>query len=534
MKKIIAWLLVVALTIAISVGATLAYLTDTDEDVNVMTLGKVKIDQLEYERVDDETANEKAEVQEFHDNKPLLPAVTEKGFDYIPGDSYVDWEQIGKDGYTSDIWDPAKINNELDKMVFVKNKGSYDAYVRTVFGFEANGFTEAEFKELVHLNLNDQDWTWEWTGIQDVNGTNYFVVTATYQDIIAPGAITPISLSQVALDSKATNEHIAGFGDTYQILVKTQAVQADGFDSPAAALNEAFGTIPTENGDYPFVDDNPINGTNLYNALHYKNADGVNDITKQINTVTFGLNKDYSDVVNNYDGALVDQEQDTKAYAYYVPANGGYDVYVLSNSEIHAPANSANLFSEMSNLTSINMSNLDTGRMEDCMRMFRNCTKLTSLDTTDWDTSKVNSMNQMFSGCTGLAEIKGVEDWNTSACTNMMGLFYNCYKIDNLDLKQWDMSNVDTMRLMFGNCSVLKNLDTTGWDTSKVTNMNNLFFYCHGLEELDLSSWKVSSVQILEGLVYGCSNVKSVSINGWDTSNATTFKWMFGENASLV
>ena len=84
MKKIIAWLLVLALTAAISIGATLAYLTDTDEDVNVMTLGNVKIDQLEYERIDDETANADAEVQEFHDNKPLYPAVTDKDFDYAP------------------------------------------------------------------------------------------------------------------------------------------------------------------------------------------------------------------------------------------------------------------------------------------------------------------------------------------------------------------------------------------------------------------------------------------------------------------
>lgn len=55
MKKVIAWLLVLALTATISIGATLAYLTDTEEDVNVMTLGKVKIEQLEYERVDEET-----------------------------------------------------------------------------------------------------------------------------------------------------------------------------------------------------------------------------------------------------------------------------------------------------------------------------------------------------------------------------------------------------------------------------------------------------------------------------------------------
>jgi predicted ribosomally synthesized peptide with SipW-like signal peptide len=52
MKNFLAWLMVLSMTAAISIGATLAYLTDTDEDVNVMTLGKVKIDQLEYERED--------------------------------------------------------------------------------------------------------------------------------------------------------------------------------------------------------------------------------------------------------------------------------------------------------------------------------------------------------------------------------------------------------------------------------------------------------------------------------------------------
>ena len=93
MKKVIAWLLVLALTAAISIGATLAYLTDTDEDVNVMTLGKVKIDQLEYERVDDESKDADATVQEFHDNKPLYPAIIDKdAFDWETGESNVDWE----------------------------------------------------------------------------------------------------------------------------------------------------------------------------------------------------------------------------------------------------------------------------------------------------------------------------------------------------------------------------------------------------------------------------------------------------------
>ena len=44
-------ILAVVMSIALAAGSTMAYLQDTDEDVNVMTLGTVYINQLEYERV---------------------------------------------------------------------------------------------------------------------------------------------------------------------------------------------------------------------------------------------------------------------------------------------------------------------------------------------------------------------------------------------------------------------------------------------------------------------------------------------------
>ena len=243
-----------ALSAAVSIGATLAYLTDTDEDVNVMTLGKVKIDQLEYERIDDETQNEDAKVQEFQNDKPLYPAITDKdAFDWETGESYVDWEQIGKEDYSTGIWNPDEINNELDKMVFVKNKGDYDAFVRSVFAFEANGYTLEQFKELFHLNINETDWTWEWEAtpvvLADENGdpANFILATATYNKVLKPGELTEISLSQIALDPSVNNADLAGFGDVYQINVSSQAVQADGFDGPADALNEGFGKISATN-----------------------------------------------------------------------------------------------------------------------------------------------------------------------------------------------------------------------------------------------------------------------------------------------
>ena len=171
--------LVLALTMAM--GSTLAYLTDTDEAVNVMTLGKVKIDQLEYERVDDESKDDDATVQEFHDNKPLLPAVTDKDFTYTPGDTYVDWDQIGKEEYTSPIWDPSKINNEVDKMVFIKNKGDYDAFVLPGFNFTAIGD--------IAMNNPDKYFLVVDSTITDSQGNKYYVYEDYELYTLTPGAV---------------------------------------------------------------------------------------------------------------------------------------------------------------------------------------------------------------------------------------------------------------------------------------------------------------------------------------------------------
>ena len=56
-KKILAFALVMMLTFATAVGMTVAYLTDDDEETNVFTVGKVKIELHEADRdgnVDDE------------------------------------------------------------------------------------------------------------------------------------------------------------------------------------------------------------------------------------------------------------------------------------------------------------------------------------------------------------------------------------------------------------------------------------------------------------------------------------------------
>jgi len=545
MKKALAWLLVIAMTAALAVGGTLAYLTDTDEDVNVMTLGKVLIDQLEYERVDPETNADQAEVQEFHNNKPLYPAVTEDGFNWET-EGTVNWDQIGKNGYTSNIWDPADINNEQDKMVFVKNKGDWDAYVRTVFAFEAGSYTDLDaYLEDVHLNLNDSDYTWEWApGPITIGEGKYFVATATYNKVLNPGALTEISLSQIALDPSVTNEDILGFGDTYQVLVTSQAVQADGFEDPVTALNEAFGKVDTtvEPPDVPFDNDSPTSGSGLYNALHYLNADPAGtDITASVTSIVFGKNSEYPEIVNNEKGYLIDVEQDTDAYAYYIDnskaraATTGYTIYVLTDDVVYAPKNSTQLFYNMQKLVSVDTDTLDVSRMENAYQLFRNCYELTSLDTTKWDTSNIKDMTGVFYNCYKLAEIKGLNDWDTGSAENMYCMFYKVNAITELDLSGWNMSKVKNINYMIANNENLVTVNGTGWDLSSVETAEWTMRYNPKLKNvIGSKDWYMPNNTSLYGFFANCSSLESVDVHNWDIPKVQKTWDMFVNCTSLI
>ena len=90
MKKIFLMGLSLVLVAVLAIGGTFAYLQDTDSDVNVMTLGKVDIELLEYQRVvengawvstgeTDKYGYTPDKLEPFKDDKPLLPAVFADG-----------------------------------------------------------------------------------------------------------------------------------------------------------------------------------------------------------------------------------------------------------------------------------------------------------------------------------------------------------------------------------------------------------------------------------------------------------------------
>jgi hypothetical protein len=114
-------------------------------------------------------------------------------------------------------------------------------------------------------NTNANHWSWETVATDVViDGNVYVVKCATYlgpksnpTGILAPGATTYASLLQVYMRPDATNEDVDAIdgnaNGTYDILVFSQAVQTDGFDTAEEALDTAFGDATAENAPWDKV-----------------------------------------------------------------------------------------------------------------------------------------------------------------------------------------------------------------------------------------------------------------------------------------
>ncbi len=264
------------LVAAMAIGGTVAYLTDTDKDINVMTLGNVQIEQIEQEWNEDKT-----ELVEFTQDKPLLP--------YVGSLSWAD-----KDDEHGGAYRTFAMENVVDKYVSVKNTGRNNAYVRTIIALEMGSYKYEEFT-MVGISNNSANgvefpnlhWSWDEVKTVNIEGKNYNVMIATYDEALAPNATTIPSMLQVYLDKTATNETVENLDGNnngkYDILVFSQAVQADGFADADSAFAETFGEITAEN--HPWKDgiaDN-TDAKKLNAALEAASA--VADKTKRVATM---------------------------------------------------------------------------------------------------------------------------------------------------------------------------------------------------------------------------------------------------------
>ncbi len=289
LKKVLLMCTAYALVAALAIGGTLAYLTSEDSDVNVMTMGNVKIEQIEQQY--DENGN----LVDFEQDKPLYPYVGELG-----------WKNTTENG---GAYRQFTMNNVVDKYVSVKNTGKSDAYVRTLIAFEMGDFTATDFDKIgISINLeNGSEFQFQgaWNVANDfveyIDGYKYNVMEFVHSAPVKPGETTVPSLLQVYLSKDATNEDVAkldGNGNgKYDILVLSQAVQAAGFENANSAFQRT-------NASYAAAK----------NALDtsFGVPEATNTETGEVYCVEW-----FTGAIDNYEASLVDAWDGTADTSWY-------------------------------------------------------------------------------------------------------------------------------------------------------------------------------------------------------------------------
>ena len=136
-----------------------------------------------------------------------------------------------------------------------------------------------------------------------------------------------------------------------------------------------------------------------------------------------------------------------------------------------------------------------------------------------------------------LRTIKGMNNLNTSAVTNMAWMFRLCSSafFTTLDLSGFNTSKVTNMSYMFSECSSLETLDLSNLNTSNVTDMSDMFYGCSGLTALDLGNFNTAKVTNMNSMFNGCRNLRTIYVgSGWSTGDGTYGTNMFYNCTSLV
>lgn len=147
-----------------------------------------------------------------------------------------------------------------------------------------------------------------------------------------------------------------------------------------------------------------------------------------------------------------------------------------------------NAFADCIILENVDLSGFVTDNVTDMQSVFDNCVKLKTIDLANFNGTKVRYINRMFYNCTSLITIVPRNFFKSSIPLSAMATFYNCSKLETLDLGGMDASKLTNITSMFEACSSLKNLiffNNYGQGFTSTT--NNYFMYRVDLSDTDLT-----------------------------------------------
>jgi len=309
MKKALMMVLSLVLVVALTIGGTLAYLTDRDSKTNVFTVGDVRIELNE----------------DFDQGATLVPGVN------------------------------------IEKEATVKNVGKNDAWVWVKIAIPAALDNDDASKNVIHFNFTKESvasglWNWQddagaWMIAEDVDIDNvlYNVYTVKYDTALKPNEETsePVMYKvymdyHIDIDTNGDWYHVQnGVAEKIEwnsstppvMYVSAYAIQADGFtsaDDAIAAYNTQWGDkgdeyapVPTIAGSAEELQDALTTGGTIYLK---ENVEGGA-------TIAQGADVDMN-LKNNTLTGTVTNNGDLTISGGTIAADGSQAIYNEGNAEL--------------------------------------------------------------------------------------------------------------------------------------------------------------------------------------------------------
>jgi surface protein len=243
-------------------------------------------------------------------------------------------------------------------------------------------------------------------------------------------------------------------------------------------------------------------------------------------SVTFGFKSDYSGVGDGYGYYAVITADVTpgvtpgvtsEAYAVFDSSDGSFTFFrddkgKYTNGQVSGTKTYYTGFEDITGETDPSWYNSDGYEQKNTIKTVVFKDKIKPKTCYDW-----------FAYADALTSITGLDKLDTSAVTDMNGMFQNCSSLTSLDLSSFDTENVTNMGYMFYNCSSLTSLDVSSFNTAKVTDMGDMFYYCRKLKTIYASSlFTTNAVSSSNSMFAGCTSLVGGAGTTYDASQSYT------------
>lgn len=184
---------------------------------------------------------------------------------------------------------------------------------------------------------------------------------------------------------------------------------------------------------------------------------------------------------------------------------------------------SSGMFRSCSNLTTANISGMNLSNAYQVSNMFDYCEKLQSVNITNCkfcinydgytrldyffeycyelttitgldtlDVSNIDDLYRFFRNCRKLTTVEGIRNWNVSKCERFYGMFDQCYLLTEIPIDNWNAPKCTNIDYLCNECRSLKKINLRGFNLSDVTSTNNTFSGCYSLKKIDMGGHNMS------------------------------------------